>query len=82
MQLELARALLASPRLLILDEALDHLDDLPERSELLDCLFDAASPWTLIVVSENPEILARCQSLYAIRDRRIVEARSPESVNA
>lgn len=72
-QLELARALLASPRLLILDEALDPLADLPERDKLLDCLFDPAAPWTLLVVSENREILSRCQSLVALRNGRLLE---------
>jgi ATP-binding cassette subfamily B protein len=73
-QLEIARAILASPRLLILDEALDHLDDLPERGRLLDCLFDPSAGWTLVVVSEDREILERCERVFRIRNGNLVEA--------
>lgn len=72
-QLELARALLHRPRLLILDECVDLLDDLPERGALLDFLFDEARPWTLIIVSHSLDVLDRCQAIYRIQDRRLVE---------
>ncbi len=74
-QLELARALAHEPRVLILDECLDWLEDLPERDRLLDLVFTQRDRWTVIVASHNEEILKRCDRVYEIRDRRLVEAR-------
>lgn len=73
-QLVLARALLRRPKLLILDESLDWLDDLPEREVLLDTLFSPNAPWTLIVVSQSPDILSRCERVYEVKDRTVQEA--------
>jgi putative ABC transport system ATP-binding protein len=58
-RLTIARALVGRPRLLILDGVLDALDphDCPE---LLATLFDRSAPWTLIVASARPDIIARC----------------------
>ena len=74
-QLELARALVHRPRLLILDESVDLLDDLPEREPLLDFLFDPKRPWTLIMVSHSQDVLDRCQTVYQLRNRTVVEVR-------
>ncbi|PCC71159.1 ABC-type bacteriocin/lantibiotic exporter, contains an N-terminal double-glycine peptidase domain [Nannocystis exedens] len=60
----LVRALVAQPRLLLIDLGLDRLDlSAPQRTALLDWIFDRARPWTLIVVTdslESDEVLARC----------------------
>lgn len=74
-QLELARALAHEPRVLVLDECLDRLEDLPERSRLLDLVFGPRGRWTVIVASHNAEILARCDRVYEIRNRKVVEVR-------
>jgi putative ABC transport system ATP-binding protein len=57
----LVRAMLAEPRLLLLDGGLDGLG-LPstKRHALLDWLFDRARPWTLVVATDDPDLLARC----------------------
>mgnify|MGYP001220197237 CR=1 FL=1 len=70
-QLEIARALARRPRVLILDECLDHLDDLPERDQLFNRLFDREMPWTLIVTSQSPEILGRCDSVFELAARKV-----------
>ncbi|MBI4891347.1 MAG: ATP-binding cassette domain-containing protein [Acidobacteria bacterium] len=72
-QLEIARALAHEPRLLILDECLDWLDDLEERDALLDFLFDPARGWTLIVASHSGELLARCSRVLEIKKNTVVE---------
>ncbi len=59
-RLMLAVALLRRPRLLIIDGGLDGLGLGPEdRKRLLDHLFAADAPWTLIVISEDPDLLSR-----------------------
>ncbi len=70
-QFEIARALLREPRVLILDECMDKLDDLPDRARLLDTLFSPDSRWTLVVASLSPEVLGRCGVLYELRDGKL-----------
>jgi putative ABC transport system ATP-binding protein len=59
LRLTLARALLCRPDLLLIDEALDRVD-LTGTPRLLDAVFRPDQPWTLILVSSRPEVLARC----------------------
>ncbi|MCY1060055.1 ATP-binding cassette domain-containing protein [Nannocystis sp. SCPEA4] len=69
-RLVLVRALLAQPRLLLIDLGLDRLDlAAPQRTALLDWIFDRARPWTLIVVTdslESDEVLARCDRRHTL----------------
>lgn len=61
-QLILARAIVGRPRLLLLDEALDGLD-LETVRRLERVLFDRATPWTLVVVTRDPELVDRCDQV-------------------
>jgi len=72
LRLSLARAMVAKPRLLLLDATLDKIDArvLPV---LLDYLFDDQAPWTLLVTSQHPEIIARCKQPSHIKNGRLVE---------
>jgi len=65
----LARALLGRPRLLLLDETLDELDD---RSQglILDAVLAPGAPWTALVITHRDDVAARC-------DRRL-ELRRPD----
>lgn len=58
LRLTLARALAGRPRLLLLDKVLDQVDSriLPT---LMDHLLATTAPWTLIVTSQRPDIIAR-----------------------
>ena len=58
LRLTLARAMIGRPRLLLLDNMLDRLDNrvLPT---ILDHLLAQNSPWTLIVTSQRADIIAR-----------------------
>lgn len=58
-RLMLARALASKPRLLLLDESLDLLDP-PAKRSTLAALCDRNVPWTLIIVTRDPDILAAC----------------------
>jgi ABC-type bacteriocin/lantibiotic exporter with double-glycine peptidase domain len=70
-QLEVARALAHHPRLLILDECLDWLDDLPQRGAVIDFLFDRRRGWTLIVVTHAQDILERCDRVYQVQSQKV-----------
>ncbi len=74
-QFELARALAHEPRVLLLDECLDWLEDLPERGRLLDLVFRPRDRWTVVVASHNNEILGRCSRVYAIREGTLQEVK-------
>jgi ABC-type bacteriocin/lantibiotic exporter with double-glycine peptidase domain len=72
-QLEIARALVHKPRLMVLDECLEALDDLPERGMLLDHLFDKKAPWTLIVATQSADILSRCSRVFEVKNHMVKE---------
>ncbi len=59
-RLMLARALALMPRVLILDEILDRMEDGPELDALLAALIHPGNPWTLVVVSRSKNILKHC----------------------
>lgn len=60
LRLTLARAILAQPRLLLIDRTLDLIE--PAWLEpVLALLFSAPVPWTLIIISHHPQVIARCQ---------------------
>jgi ABC-type bacteriocin/lantibiotic exporter with double-glycine peptidase domain len=66
-RLVLARALAAQPRLLLIDGTLDRLELPPAKLEaLFEHLFAPDAPWTLIVVSDDPEVMARCTRTLTI----------------
>ena len=58
-RLAIARAIVARPRLLLLDGVLDALD-IEACPDLFDALFDPAAPWTLVVVTARDDIRGRC----------------------
>lgn len=61
-RLVLARALSAQPRLLLVDGGLDGLMLPPDKHEaLLEHIFAAEAPWTVLVVSDDPRVQARCR---------------------
>jgi len=63
-RLQLARALVQRPRLIVIDGALDGLGLDPDmRRRLLDRFLGPDAPWTVIVTSEEPDVIARCNQL-------------------
>lgn len=65
MRLMLARAIIGKPRLLLLDECLEGLD-LQVLAELEPCLFDRRNPWTLVLVTRDPELIRRCDQVLPL----------------
>ncbi|MFN6145973.1 MAG: peptidase domain-containing ABC transporter [Planctomycetota bacterium] len=58
-RLMLARAIVRSPRLLMLDGAIDVLTK-PMRALVLRNLFDRRRPWTILVVTQEDDVVAAC----------------------
>jgi ABC-type bacteriocin/lantibiotic exporter with double-glycine peptidase domain len=72
-RLMIARAIAGRPRLVILDGALDHIDQQDEPA-LADLLFDPAAPWTLVCITERPDFLRRCTRRVRLEDGEIRNA--------
>ncbi len=64
-RLLLARAFVQRPRLLLIDEVLDGLDD-ATFAELREILFSAEAPWTLIVATRERDLIDRCTQVIQL----------------
>ncbi len=59
LRISLARAIAGKPKLLLIDGILDELE--PTICERIwDALAKADSPWTLLIVTDRPELIAGC----------------------
>lgn len=65
-RLMIARAIVGRPRLLVLDGALDQIDRGQDRDRLVSALFGEHAPWTLICVTERPDLLVHCNRVVAL----------------
>ncbi len=82
-RLVIARALLAKPRLLLLDEVLDQIQDLDIRGPLIHTLFDSDAPWTLVLTTERNALWPLCDQVFAFRAGRVEpHAVEPTSLTA
>lgn len=72
LRLTLARAIAVKPQLLLIDKALDRIDAryLPG---ILECLTAADAPWTLLVISHEPLVLARFRRQAVLVEGRLLE---------
>jgi putative ABC transport system ATP-binding protein len=80
MRLTFARAFLHRPRLLLIDEALDSIDDLRTDGQIVSTLFAKDSPWTLIVATERSDLWPLCNYVYDMRDGKLHHASARANV--
>jgi putative ABC transport system ATP-binding protein len=73
----IARALIGKPRLLLADEPTGNLDS-RTADEIMSLLsnLNAENGLTIIIVTHDPTIAARCRRRIALRDGRIVDEES------
>lgn len=77
----LARGVVGRPRLLLLDEPFRGMDEGQVR-DIVEGLFDARLPWTVVCVSTEPEAVRRADTVHVIREGRMVESGPPQALAA
>lgn len=71
-RLMLARAIVGKPRLLLIHEALDQLDNAVGQRVIAWVLRPDAA-WTAIVATQHPEVIRRCDCVWRLHLGRVVE---------
>lgn len=70
LRLALARACAGRPRLLLLHLALDRIE--PHKADtVLNRLLDPQAPWTLLLTTRNPALMARCSRCFRLEGGRL-----------
>ena len=67
----LARSIACTARLLLITDHLSQLDPV-EGSKIIDFLVDKNNPWTLIVISNQSEIAAKCDRVILMKDGSVI----------
>ncbi|MEZ4934436.1 MAG: ATP-binding cassette domain-containing protein [Saprospiraceae bacterium] len=75
----LARSFASKPLLLAIEEPFQHLD-YKEQVRLAGLLTDRNSPWTLVVVSNDPMLASMCDRVVVMREGSIVEEGNFEKI--
>ncbi len=68
----LARSIANKPKLLILKEPLEHFDN-KEADEIRKFLTNDERPWTLVVVSQNPDWIKSCSTVYTLNKGKLTK---------
>lgn len=74
-RLVLARAIAGRPSLLVIDGALDGLDR-GTRATVLDTIFSPDASWTVLVISDDPDVRSRCRRTLTLSEGTIIEGRT------
>lgn len=68
-RLSLARAIVSSPRLLVVDETLDDLDE-KSREKAMSLLLKKDTPWTLVLTTHDASLAQKCDSIISLDSLR------------
>ncbi|ASU82855.1 thiol reductant ABC exporter subunit CydC [Nocardiopsis gilva YIM 90087] len=80
-RLALARALLAAPRVLVLDEPTAHLDP-DTRDAVVTDLLDAAEGYSTLLITHDLAGLDRVDEIYVVAEGRVLQHGSPAELAA
>ncbi|MBX3228520.1 MAG: ABC transporter ATP-binding protein [Labilithrix sp.] len=75
-KLVIARAVVAKPRLLLLDESLDDLDA-RTRERVAGYLFARERPWTIVVTTHDTATLRYCTRTIVLQDGQLLDGGRP-----
>ncbi len=65
-----ARNIVHKPNLLILDDVFEGIKR-EEKNKIMDFVFDSKQTWTLIILSEDEEVMKRCNKLLLMKEGKI-----------
>lgn len=68
----LARSIVSKPQLLAIEELMANLEN-EDRIRIANILTDKKQPWTLVVVTDDPVLAARCDRVLIMKDGQIIE---------
>jgi putative ABC transport system ATP-binding protein len=80
-RVQVARAIAGRPRLLLVT---DLFGGLPKdlRDSLMDLLFDADAPWTLVITSNDVDVLGRCERTFSLTGGRLEKLQPTSTASA
>lgn len=67
----LARSIVTRPKLMVLKDPLEQYDE-EGTEKMMDFLTDPANGWALVVVSENPKWIKRCNKVIRLEKGRLI----------
>ena len=67
----LARAIVVKPKALILEEPLEHFEE-KEARRIISRLTDGKNPWSLVVVSFNPDWAEKCTQVITLKGGQLI----------
>lgn len=76
----LARGIVHRPRLLAMEELLAKFER-TERENVINLLTDKNQKWTLVVVSNDPALAAKCDRVFVMKDGEIISEGSFKEVS-
>lgn len=76
-RLMVARAVVAKPRLLIIDGVLDRLEVSTDGQALAEVLLDPDAPWTLICITDDKALLHQCSRVVVLDEGHARELARP-----
>jgi ABC-type bacteriocin/lantibiotic exporter with double-glycine peptidase domain len=77
----IARSVSRNPRLLLLEDALEHLDD-SHRMCVIDYITDKKHPWTLISASTDAYLASKSDYILLMHEGRIIEKGSYQKLKS
>jgi ABC-type bacteriocin/lantibiotic exporter with double-glycine peptidase domain len=70
-KLLLAQAIAGKPRLLVLEDIMQHLEG-EDRTQVIRMLTGEQAPWSLAIVTHDPALLTACDRVYVLGEGEVV----------